>query len=143
MEAAAEEYFRKIEALGGVLAAIEKGFFQQEIADAAYAYQQAIEMGERVVVGVNRFASGEPLNIELLKIDPAVERRQVERLQKLKERRDNIAVAGALQRLAKAASGSENLIPFILEAAKLYATEGEIIGTLKEVFGEYREQPIF
>lgn len=143
MEAAAEEYFRKIEALGGVLAAIEKGFFQQEIADAAYAYQQAIEMGERVVVGVNRFASGEPLNIELLKIDPAVERMQVERLQKLKERRDNIAVAGALQRLAKAASGSENLIPFILEAAKLYATEGEIIGTLKEVFGEYREQPIF
>jgi methylmalonyl-CoA mutase N-terminal domain/subunit len=143
MEAAAEEYFRKIEALGGVLAAIEKGFFQQEIADAAYAYQQAIEMGERVVVGVNRFASGEPLNIELLKIDPAVERRQVERLQKLKERRDNIAVAGALQRLAKAASGSENLIPFILEAAKLYATEGEIIGTLKEVFGEYRERPIF
>jgi len=72
-----------------------------------------------------------------------VERRQVERLQKLKERRDNIAVAGALQRLAKAASGSENLIPFILEAAKLYATEGEIIGTLKEVFGEYRERPIF
>ena len=143
MEAAAEEYFRKIEALGGVLAAIEKGFFQQEIADAAYAYQQAIEKGERVVVGVNRFASGEPLNIELLKIDPAVERRQVERLQKLKERRDNIAVAGALQRLAKAASGSENLIPFILEAAKLYATEGEIIGTLKEVFGEYRERPIF
>jgi methylmalonyl-CoA mutase N-terminal domain/subunit len=143
MEAAAEDYFSKIEALGGVLAAIEKGFFQQEIADAAYAYQQAVEKGERIVVGVNRFASGEPLNIELLKIDPAVERRQVERLKKLKERRDNIAVAGALQRLAKAAAGSENLIPFILEAAQVYATEGEIIGALKEVFGEYRERPVF
>jgi methylmalonyl-CoA mutase N-terminal domain/subunit len=143
MEAEAEEYFRRIEALGGVLAAIERGFFQQEIADAAYAYQRAVEKGERVVIGVNRFASGEPLNIELLKIDPAVERRQVERLRRLKERRDNIAVAGALQRLSRAAAGSENLIPSILEAAQLYATEGEIVAALKEVFGEYREQPLF
>ena len=143
MEAEAEEYFRRIEALGGVLAAIERGFFQQEIADAAYAYQRAVEKGERVVIGVNRFASGEPLNIELLKIDPAVERRQVERLRRLKERRDNIAVAGALQRLSRAAAGSENLIPSILEAAQLYATEGEIATALKEVFGEYREKPLF
>jgi methylmalonyl-CoA mutase N-terminal domain/subunit len=143
MEAEAEEYFRRIEALGGVLAAIERGFFQQEIADAAYAYQRAVEKGERVVIGVNRFASGEPLNIELLKIDPAVERRQVERLRRLKERRDNIAVAGALQRLSRAAAGSENLIPSILEAAQLYATEGEIVAALKEVFGEYREKPLF
>lgn len=143
MEAAAELYFERIEAHGGVLAAIETGFFQQEIADAAYAYQRAVEQGERVVVGVNRFASGEALNIDLLKIDPAVERKQVERLRRLKERRDNIAVAEALQRLGKAAAGSENLIPHILEAAQLYATEGEIVAALKSVFGEYREQPIF
>ncbi len=143
MEAEAEEYFRRIDALGGVLAAIERGFFQQEIADAAYAFQRAVDQEERVVVGVNRFASGEQLNIELLKIDPAVEQKQVERLRRLKERRDNIAVTAALERIAKAAAGSENLIPFILEAARLYATEGEIVGILKGVFGEYREMVLF
>ena len=143
MEAEAEDYFQRIEALGGVLAAIEGGFFQQEIADAAYAYQRAVERGDRVVVGVNRFATEEQLNIDLLKIDPEVERKQVERLQRLKERRDNIAAAGALQRLGEAAAGSENLVPFILEAARLYVTGGEIIAALKEVFGEYREVALF
>ena len=143
MEAAAEEYFRRIEALGGVLEAIERGFFQQEIADAAYTYQRAVDRGERIVVGVNRFGSAEPLNIELLKIDPVVEQQQVARLRRLKERRDNIAVAGVLERLGRAAAGSENLIPLILEAAGLFATEGEIIGTLKKVFGEYREKALF
>ncbi len=143
MEAEAESYFERIEALGGVLAAIEKGFFQQEIADAAYTYQRAVEKGERVVVGVNRFASEEALNIALLKIDAAVEQKQIARLRRLKERRDNIAVAEALRRLGEAAAGSENLIPHILKAAQLYATEGEIISALKKVFGEYREQPIF
>ena len=143
MEAEAEEYFQRIEALGGVLAAIERGFFQQEIADAAYAYQRAVERGDRVVVGVNRFATEERLNIDLLKIDPEVERKQVERLQRLKERRDNIAAAEALRRLGEAAAGRENLVPFILEAARLYVTEGEIIAALKEVFGEYREVALF
>jgi methylmalonyl-CoA mutase N-terminal domain/subunit len=143
MEVAAEEYFRRIEALGGVLAAIERGFFQQEIADAAYAYQQAVEKGERVAVGVNRFASGEPLSIELLRIDPAVERKQVERLRELKSRRDGVSVGNCLQRLKSAAAGTENVIPYILEAVKAYATEGEIVAALKEVFGEYREQPLF
>lgn len=143
MEAETEEYFNRIEVLGGVLAAIERGFFQQEIADAAYAYQRAVEKGERVVVGINRFVSGEPPDIELLKIDPAVEQRQVKRLQRLKERRDNIAVAGSLQRLTQAAVGSENLVPYILEAAQVYTTGGEIIDALKEVFGEYRERPLF
>ncbi len=143
MEAEAEEYFRRIDALGGVLAAIERGFFQQEIADAAFAFQRAVDEEERVVVGMNRFASGESLNIELLKIDPAVEQKQVERLHRLKERRDNIAAAAALDRLSAAAAGSDNLIPFILEAARLYVTEGEIIGALKKVFGEYRETVLF
>ncbi len=143
MEAEAEDYFRRIETLGGVLAAIERGFFQQEIADAAYDYQRAVDSGERVVVGVNRFASEETPNIELLKIDPAVEQNQVARLKRLKGRRDNIAAASALERLTGAAAGSENLIPFILEAARLYVTEGEIIAALKGVFGEYRETVLF
>ncbi|NLA04648.1 MAG: methylmalonyl-CoA mutase family protein [Firmicutes bacterium] len=143
MEAEAEEYFRRIEALGGVLPAIERGFFQQEIADAAYSYQRAVEKGERIVVGVNRFHTDEPLNMELLKIDPVVEQKQVERLHRLKESRDNIAVAQSLERLTGAAAGSENLIPYIMEAARFYATEGEIVDALKEVFGEYREQPLF
>lgn len=143
MEREAEDYFRRIEELGGVLAAIECGFFQKEIAEAAYSYQRAVEKGERVVVGVNRFGSGEQPAMELLKIDPMVEERQVERLRRLKERRDNSAVAGVLGRLSRAAAGSENLIPIILEAAQLYATGGEIIDALKEVFGEYREQALF
>ncbi|NLA12484.1 MAG: methylmalonyl-CoA mutase [Firmicutes bacterium] len=143
MEREAEAYFRRIEELGGVLAAIECGFFQREIAEAAYSYQRAVDQGERVVVGVNRFGSGEQPAMELLKIDPVVEERQVERLRRLKERRDNSAVAGVLGRLSRAAAGSENLIPIILEAEQLYATGGEIIDALKEVFGEYREQALF
>jgi methylmalonyl-CoA mutase N-terminal domain/subunit len=143
MEAEAENYFRRIEELGGVLAAIDRGFFQREIADAAYAFQQAVEKGERVVVGVNRCQSSDPVQIELLKIDPAVERRQLERLDQLKKERDGLAVSVCLERLKKAARGQENLIPLILDAVRAYATEGEIIASLKEVFGEYREQPLF
>ncbi len=143
METEAEDYFRRIDELGGVLAAIDQGFFQQEIADAAYAFQQAVERGERIVVGVNRFASDDPVQIELLKIDPAVEQKQVERLRELKQKRDAIAVSVSLDRLKKAAAGTENLIPHILEAVKAYATEGEIIAALKEVFGEYKEKPLF
>ncbi len=143
MEEEAENYFRRIEDMGGVLAAIDWGFFQQEIADASYSFQQAVEKGERVVVGVNRYTSGEPVQIELLKIDPAVERKQVERLQEMKQTRDGVAVSNCLERLKKAAAGSDNLIPFILEAVKVYTTEGEIVAALKEVFGEYREQPLF
>ncbi|MDZ4132168.1 MAG: methylmalonyl-CoA mutase family protein, partial [Dethiobacteria bacterium] len=143
MEAEAEEYFRRIEALGGVLAAIERGFFQLEIADAAYDYQRAVDKGERVVVGVNRFVDNEPVQIELLKINPEIEGKQVKRLIQLKERRDNAAVANCLIKLKEAAAGSENLIPKILDAVRVYATGGEIIAVLKEVFGEYKEKPLF
>ncbi len=125
------------------MAAIEKGFFQQEIADASYLFQKGVDTGERVVVGVNRYASEEPMNIELLKIDPSVEKRQVDRLRELKEKRDGVAVSVCLERLTKAAEGSDNLIPYMLEAVKAYATEGEIVTALKEVFGEYREKPLF
>ncbi len=143
LEAEAEAYFERIDELGGVLAAIDHGFFQQEIADAAYAYQRAIDSGERVVVGVNRYNSGEPLQIELLKIDSAVEEKQVARLKKLKGKRDNSAVNTSLQEIKKAAAGPVNIIPRILDAVKVYATEGEIVATLKEVFGEYKEKPLF
>lgn len=143
MEEEAEEYFRKIEELGGVLEAIKKGFFQMEIADAAYRYQKEIEEKERIIVGVNEFVSEEPITIEILKIDPEIERVQVERVKKLRETRDNDLVKRRLKALRKAAQGTDNLIPYILDAVKAYATEGEIIETLKEVFGEYKEQPIF
>jgi methylmalonyl-CoA mutase, N-terminal domain len=143
LEQKAEEYFRQIDKLGGVLLAIDCGFFQQEIADAAYIYQQAVDKGERVVVGVNRYNNADKLQIELLKIDPSVELKQVQRLQQLRKKRDNDAVKRALGELKSGASGSDNLIPKILAAVKLYATEGEIISTLKSVFGEYREKPLF
>jgi len=143
LESEAEEYFRRIDELGGIMAAIDCGFFQQEIADAAYAYQRAIDAGERIVVGVNRHHSDEPVQIDLLKINPAVESDQVRRLKLLKEKRDNTAVSRCLEELRHSAAGSDNLIPIILKAVKVYATEGEIVAVLKEVFGEYREKPLF
>ena len=143
LESEAEEYFQRIEDLGGVLAAIDQGFFQQEIADAAYKYQRAVDNEEQVIVGVNRYNSDEPLEIELLKIDPAVEEKQVSRLRKLKEKRDNLAVRQSLDNLVNCASGNDNIIPGILEAVKVYATIGEIVASLKEVFGEYKEKPLF
>ena len=143
MEKEAEKYFERIEELGGVLAAIDRGFFQQEIADAAYIYQREVDSEERVVVGVNRYNSGETPQIELLKIDPAVEKKQVDRLQALRRKRDQQAVENNLNQLKTAAAGSDNLIPFILQSVKAYATEGEITAALKEVFGEYKEKPLF
>ena len=143
MEAEAEEYFARIDALGGVLPAIDRGFMQQEIADAAYVYQKAIDDEERIVVGVNRYTSNDEMPIELLKIDPAVERKQVKRLAELKSRRDNLRVNNCLSELKETAKGSENIIPRILDAVKAYATEGEIVSALKEIFGEYKEKPLF
>ena len=143
MEAEAEKYFEKIDHLGGVLAAIDKGFFQQEIADAAFSYQQEVDRGERIVVGVNRFTGSEKMQIELLKIDPAIEQKQVGRLKELRARRDNDAVRRSLEQLRRTAGGRENLVPKILEAVKVYATEGEIVAALKEVFGEHKEKPLF
>jgi len=143
MEEEAETYFEKIDKLGGVLKAIDYGFFQQEIADAAYLFQQAVDKRERIVVGVNRFNSEDKPQIELLKIDPAVETKQVDRLKKLREKRDNNSVSKALNDLNVVAKTNENLIPKILAAVKCYATGGEIVAILKEVFGDYREKPLF
>ncbi len=143
MEEGAEEYFRKIDELGGVLGAIQENFFQQEIADAAYRYQQEIESKDRIIVGINDFVNEEKDKIDLLKIDPEVERAQVNRVKALKQSRDNIRVQTTLDDLKVAAQGSDNLIPKIMDAVRAYATEGEMIAVLKEIFGEYREQAVF
>ena len=143
MEEEAYRYFDKIEKMGGVLAGIEKGFFQREIAEAAYRYQQEIEEKERIIVGVNEFVADEPLVIPVLKIDPEVERRQLARLRQVKKNRDNAKVERLLDRIRKAAEGTENLLPHILAAVKEYATVGEICDALRDVFGEYQEPIIF
>ncbi|KKM12551.1 methylmalonyl-CoA mutase [Clostridiales bacterium PH28_bin88] len=133
------EYIRKIDDLGGAPAAIEKGFMQKEIQDSAYRYQQAIESGEKVVIGVNKFQIGEERPKGLLKVDPAVGERQVSKLNKLRQSRDNQKVQQALEQLRQAAKTNANLMPAILSSVKTYATLGEICGVLREVFGEYKQ----
>ncbi len=143
MEEEAQAYFDRIEALGGVIAAIEKGFFQREIADAAYRFQRQVQSGELSVVGVNCYVESEPGRIELLKIPPEVEKRQLERLREVKARRDPGRVRAALEAVRERARSKENMMPVFLEAVKAYATLGEIIGVLREEFGEYQEPAIF
>jgi methylmalonyl-CoA mutase N-terminal domain/subunit len=144
MERAALDYIRRIDEMGGIVAAIEAGFPQREIAEASYHYQLQVDRGEKTIVGVNRHrAAGEDEHaIPILKIDLAVERDQLARLAALKARRGAGRHEAALRRLEAAASTDENLMPRILECVKAYATVGEICGTLKTVFGEYREQPV-
>jgi len=138
MEQGVYEYFDRIEALGGVIAAIDKGFFHREIANAAYRYQQEIDNKERITVGVNEYYSEEPLNIPVLKIDSEGERRHIERLNKVRRERDNTAVSNRLDLLSEEAKGNRNLMPFILDAVRSYATLGEVCGVLRRVFGEYK-----
>jgi methylmalonyl-CoA mutase N-terminal domain/subunit len=144
MEQEAENYFEKIESLGGVIPAIEKGFFQREIADAAYKYQKEVESHRRIIVGVNDYVEdGEKIEIPILKISPEVERQQRKRLKTLRESRDNNAVKKTLSEVEAAARTKKNLMPRIIAAAKTYATLGEIVDSLKKVFGVYYETPIF
>jgi methylmalonyl-CoA mutase N-terminal domain/subunit len=133
-------YINKIDELGGAVQAIEKGFMQREIQQSAYAYQRQIESGERVVVGVNKFQMETEKLKGLLKVNPAVAEKQVEKLRKLQESRNQRAVAEALQNLRKLAQTDENLMPAIINAVSVYATLGEICGILREVFGEYQQQ---
>jgi methylmalonyl-CoA mutase N-terminal domain/subunit len=144
LEEEAERYFRKIEELGGVVPAIEKGFFQREITRAAYEYQMALSRKRKISVGVNEFVNeDERLEIPLLEIDESVEKDQVRRLGEVRKRRDNGAVRAKLGALEKAAAGTANLTPFLLDCARVYATLGEISAALISVFGEYQEQPFF
>jgi len=143
MEEEAEKYFSKIEELGGVIPAIRQNFFQREIARASYQYQREIEAGKRIIVGVNKFQSGELEKIETLKIPEEVAEFQIERVAKLKTRRDNGRVNKMLEKLRETARGTANLMYPILDAVKAYATEGEIIAALKDIFGTYKEDAIF
>jgi len=142
MEARVYDYLGKIEALGGVIPAIEAGFFQREIAEAAFRYQREIDTQQRIVVGVNDYVTDEPLTIPLLEMDPEGERRQIERLNRVRRERDNLAVEERLAALEEAARGDSNLMYPILDAVRAYATLVEIMGVLRRVFGEYRE-PVF
>ena len=144
IEQRAEAYIAKIDALGGMLRAIESGYVQREIQQAAYDYQRAVETGERVVVGVNRYAvpQGAAGSVPLLRIDLETERAQVERLRRLRARRGRALVEAALARIEAAARSDENLMPPIFDAVKCYATVGEISNALRKVFGEYRESVV-
>jgi len=144
IEKRAYEYFEKIERLGGVIKAIERGFFQKEISDAAYRYQREIERKKRIIVGVNEYVvENEKIEIPILMINPEVERVQVAGVRALRTRRDNDLVKRRLESLKNAARGTDNLMPHIIEAARAHATLGEMIDVLKAVFGEYKEIPIF
>lgn len=142
LEAKALALIEKIDSLGGAVHGIEKGFQQKEIQDSAYEYQKKVEEKNLVIVGVNQFEVSEPPVSDLLKIKPELEKKQVNSLKKLKEKRDNMEVKEALLKLKIAALGSENLMPRILEAVSCYATLGEISNTLREVFGVYRENVV-
>lgn len=142
IERGASAYIEKIDSLGGMLQAIEAGFVQAEIQQAAYEYQRAIERGETILVGVNRFKEDAPRHIPTLQIDPEVERSQVARLQALRERRDKAKVKSVLEEIERRARSSENLMPAILSAAESYATVGEISDTLRRAFGEYQESVV-
>jgi methylmalonyl-CoA mutase N-terminal domain/subunit len=142
IEAEALEYFRKIDAMGGMVAAIERGFPQREIQEAAFQFQKAVERGEKVIVGVNDYLMDEK-PVPILYIDESVAEQQVARVAALKASRDGARVARALQGLKAAAGGSDNIMYPILEASRAYATLGEMCDALREVWGEYEEPPVF
>lgn len=142
IEQKAVEYINKIDELGGAAKAIERGYIQQEIQDSAYKYQKEIEAGERIVVGMNKFQIKEEKQKGLLKVDPIVGELQKKKLAVLRAERNSSKVNDALEALRKAAKGDDNLMPYILDAVKAYATLGEICGVLREVFGEYQQSII-
>jgi methylmalonyl-CoA mutase N-terminal domain/subunit len=143
MEEAAYDYFRRIDELGGMVEAIRRNFPQREIADAAFTYQRELDRRQRIVVGVNDFTEEDEVPTPILRIDPALERKQTDRLAATKARRDSVAVETALTELKRAAATEENLMPPIIAAARARASEGEMIAAMQEVFGTYTESPVF
>ncbi|MFZ2112979.1 MAG: methylmalonyl-CoA mutase family protein [Solirubrobacteraceae bacterium] len=143
MEARCYEYFSKIDELGGMVEAVKRNYPQREIADAAFTLQQDIDAGERVVVGVNRFLEGDEGEPEILRIDPALERKQIDRLQSARARRSGAEVERTLAKLRTAADGATNLMDPLIECARAGASEGEIVESLQQVFGRYTESPVF
>jgi len=143
IERRAANYIEKIDAMGGALRAIEQGYPQREIQESAYRWQLAVDSGDKVVVGVNRYQGGETPQHELLRVDPEVGLRQAARLRALRQRRDNEKVSSALSQLSAGAQHKDNLVPLILSAVEAYATLGEICTVLREVFGEYQAHTLF
>ena len=143
IEEGALAYIKEIDDLGGMMAAIEKGYPQKHIQDAAYDYQKSIESGDRIIVGVNKFHIDEDMTErKLLKVDASVGENQIKKLREMKEKRDNVRVKTTLDAVREGAKGDANLMPLILDAVHAYATEGEICGVLREVFGEYKENVV-
>jgi len=144
MEARCYEYFQKIDQLGGMVAAVKRNYPQREIADAAFELQQEIDAGERVVVGVNRYVQQDEQPIPTLRVDPALERKQTDRLQGARARRNGAEVERTLAALRQAASNEQtNLMEPLLDCARAHASEGEIVESLQQVFGRYTESPVF
>ena len=144
LETEANEYFDRIRALGGVIPAIKENFFQREIAEASYRYQSEVESGKSVVVGVNRYVLDDEEPIPILKIDPALEQKQIERVQAVRASRDPAAAEAALSRLKEdAAHEDRNLMEPIMDASRAYVTMGEMCDALREVWGTWRETPVF
>jgi methylmalonyl-CoA mutase N-terminal domain/subunit len=144
MERHCYDYFKKIDQLGGMVEAVKANYPQREIADAAFALQQEIDAGERIVVGVNRFAATDEQPIPTLRVDPALEKKQIGRLHTARARRDGAAVERTLAALREAAADERrNLMEPLLECARAHASEGEIVESLQQVFGDYAETPVF
>ena len=144
LEQEAYDYFGRIRDLGGVVEAIKENFFQREIAEASFRFQREVESGDRVIVGVNRFEDTDERELEILKIDAALERKQIERVQALRVRRDSAAVSSALARLKQGAAAADtNLMPAIIDASRAYVTMGEMCDALRETWGVWRETPVF
>jgi methylmalonyl-CoA mutase, N-terminal domain len=144
LEAEAYDYFDRIRTLGGVIPAIKENFFQREIADASFRYQSEVEAKQRIIVGVNRYELEEDTSVEILRIDPALEQKQVDRVQALRARRNSAAVEAALTALKQAAARDDaNLMPLIVDASRAYVTMGEMCDGLREVWGVWRETPVF
>jgi methylmalonyl-CoA mutase N-terminal domain/subunit len=144
LEAEARDYFDRIRKFGGVIPAIKENFFQREIADASFRYQHEVEQKQRIVVGVNRYELEDEQPLDILRIDPTLEGKQIARVQALRARRDTPAVESALMRLKEdAAHEDRNLMPPIVDASKAYVTMGEMCDALREVWGVWRETPVF
>jgi methylmalonyl-CoA mutase N-terminal domain/subunit len=144
LEKQAYDYFAKIDEIGGMVEAVKSGFPQREIADAAFALQQEIDSGRRIVVGVNALTEADEAATPILRIDPALERKQIDRLNAVRVRRDGAAVETTLSQIREAASSRrQNLVPHLVEAARVYASEGEIVQALQDIWGDYRETPVF
>jgi methylmalonyl-CoA mutase N-terminal domain/subunit len=143
MEDAAYNYFRRIDSLGGMVQAIKQNFPQREIADASFNYQTEVDENKRIIVGVNRYQVLDDEEIPILRIDPKLEQKQIDRVKAIRGKRDSAAAEASLTALKQAATNDQNLMELLLDCARAHVTEGEIVESLQTVFGTYTETPVF